>query len=236
MRYLIVIPTIRQSVAGFDQTMQAIRDSLTQPTDLRILDGREGKAQTLNAAYQTILRASDCDVYVTMDDDYLPEKGWQEALDQAFVRLKGYGALAPWLGEENAQYMNLHWCDPETRVRGAPIRRVRHNIAGCMIAFRRQAAVAIGPIPDSPEKYQYWEDGWRCRRLKDLRLKMAYVMNARANLFSYQDPEGYLRSKSADIAAAKRRGGAFEHVPSVWERGLNRLRHDLGRLRKGKGK
>lgn len=235
MRFLIVIPTIRQGLAGFEETMRRIRESLTQPTDLRVLDGREGKAQTLNRALEELLPASEAEVYVTMDDDYIPPHGWQDLLVKGFGSDPRWGALGLWIGddERSRYYMLAHYCGPLRERGGLSYRNVPHNIVGCMIAFRREVALAVGATPSSDEKYQVWEDGYRCARVKKLGYRMAYLMGPPPTLVDYRDTADYQATKERDIQHAipritgyMRQGGVG---PSLLSRAIGRLRRMLSK-------
>ena len=236
MKFLVVIPTIRQGLAGFDETIRLVRESFTQPTEFHVLDGRDGKAQTMNRALEEIARPSDADVYVTMDDDYRPGPGWQDLIAKGFEKNKRWGALAIWLGDHDSAtyYMLAHYCGPIREVDGLRYRNVPHNLTGCMIAFRREVALKVGPYPPTPEKYQVWEDGYRCARVKKLGYKMAYLMGATPELVDYDDTPEYKVSKEADlqqsipkITGYMRAGGVG---PSLWTRLVGRAKREWTKL------
>ena len=225
MRFLIVVPTVRQSRPGFDGAMARLRASFTKPTDLRILDGSEGKAQTLNAAFDGYLLASDAEIYVTLDDDLVPPPGWQDALVSAFSADPKRGALGLWLGEAHREYMGLGPTDCAIHAGEVSLIEAPAHLVGCLIAFRREVAMGVGKIPASDEKYQFWEDGWRGGRVRDLGFTLAYVVLPIGvpELIAYDDPPEYLSGKATDIASArknlrKRLGGGF------WARAFRRLR------------
>lgn len=225
--FLIVVPTIRQSLPGFEQTMARLRASLTLPTELHVLDGAAGKAQTLNLAWESLLVPSTARLYVTLDDDIVPSYGWQDQLLAGFQAEPDWGALGLWLGEPHRAYMGL---SPDSQ----PVRRAalsyiptENNLVGCLIAFRREVALSIGKIPDSPQKYQFWEDGWRCQRVRALGFSMAYLYDP-ANvpeLVAYEDPPAYQKAKESDIAAsqgAARRFLGQSRLKTLWRRLLKR--------------
>jgi cellulose synthase/poly-beta-1,6-N-acetylglucosamine synthase-like glycosyltransferase len=185
--------------------MERARASLTQPTELHILDGADGKAAALNRALATLLPASEASVYVTLDDDIIPPPGWQDRLVSAFDADPKCGALGLWLGEPHRAYMGLSPRDaPQTRGDVALI-PTDNNLVGCLIAFRREVALRVGPLPEGAEKYPYWEDGWRCRRVRSLDYTLAYLYDPGSvpELVTYPDPPAYLEQKAADIAAAR---------------------------------
>ena len=224
MRFLIVVPTIRRSLPGFDEAQNRLRTSFTQPTELHVLDGAAGKAQTLNAAYVVLLKPSAADIYVTLDDDLIPPPGWQDVLSRAFDANPKWGALGLWLGEPHRAYMGLASGALPQVVAGVECFAAENHLVGCLIAFRREVALAVGKIPDSREKYQYWEDGWRGGRVRELGFGMAYVYAPECvpELVAYEDSPEYLAAKAADIASAKR--------GSLWSRIARRLRRQGKRI------
>jgi hypothetical protein len=185
--------------------MERVRASLTQPTELPILDGADDKAAALNRALVTLLPTSEASVYVTLDDDIIPPSGWQDRLVAAFDADPKYGALGLWLGEPHRAYMGLSSRHaPRTRGKIVAI-PTDENLVGCRIAVRREVALRVGPLPEGAEKYPYWEDGWRCRRVRSLGYTLAYLYDAESvpELVTYPDPPEYLEQKAADIAAAR---------------------------------
>ncbi len=233
MRFLVVIPTIRQGLPGFDETMCRVRESLTRPTELHILDGKQGKAQTLNRALDELLPKSEAEVYVTLDDDYIPPPGWQDLLARGFEAQPRWGALGIWLGDDEASryYMLAHYCGRLREHHGLRFRDVPHNIVGCMIAFRREVALAVGKTPSSDERYQVWEDGYRCARVKKLGYRMAYLVGEPPTLVSYADRDEYREAKEQDIRHAvpritgyMRQGGVG---PSLVARIVGKIRRTL---------
>ena len=218
MRFLIVVPTVRRSLPGFDEAQARLRASFTHPTELHVLDGAAGKAQTLNAAYDALLKPSDAEIYVTLDDDLVPSPGWQDELVRAFDADPRWGALGLWLGEPHRAYMGLALEVSPVEVAGVSFFPADSHVVGCLVAFRREVALQVGKIPGSPEKYQFWEDGWRGGRVRACGHKLAYVHapDCVPELVAYDDAPAYLASKAADIASAKNRG--------FWSRAWRRLR------------
>lgn len=204
MKFLVVIPTIRRALKGFDEVMDSIRASFTHPTDFHILDGSEGKSQALNRAYDELLVPSDCDFYVTIDDDYLPGEGWQDTLEAAFAAFPEVGAFGIWLGDDPAmlEVMGAHLIGPEEIKDGVRFRRVgrAHHIAGALIAFRKDIAVAVGKLPASDLKYQLWEDAYRGRRVRVLGKEIMYAVGATPRLVEYEDTPEYLAQKAHEAA------------------------------------
>jgi hypothetical protein len=235
MKFLVVVPTIRQGLPGFEEAIAAMRASFTQPTDFHVLDGKAGKSQTLNQALDDLVADADCDVYVTMDDDYLPPVGWQDDVEKAFQAVPTLGAVGLWLGEseEMQNSMGAHLIEEPTVVNGATLRRVKkgHHIVGCMIAFRREVIDRVGKAPETQERYQFWEDGWRGRRVEKLGYEMAFIESGMPAIFPYIDLDEYRTSKEADIAYGKanldeilKQGGVQDPLAMKVRKAIARLR------------
>jgi hypothetical protein len=203
LKFLVVIPTIRQNRPGFESVMERITGSFTHPTELHILDGGDGKPETLNRAYDELLLPSDCDVYVTLDDDYIPGEDWQGTLAKTFDALPEVGALGIWMGDsqEMRDYLGAQLCGPEEEKDGARFRRIgpTHHIAGCMIAFRRDIAIAVGKLPACDLKYQIWEDAYRGRRVRVAGKELAFAVGAVPELYIYEDPPEYNEDKVREL-------------------------------------
>ena len=220
MRFLVVVPTIRQSRTGFELVIRRLRASLTQPTDLHVLDGVAGKAQTLNEAYESLLLPSKAEVYVSMDDDVVMPVGWQNSLTEGFDTNPNWGALGLYLGDHYRAYMGLaDGVEPQT-MNGIEFYAVDH-VVGCLVAFRRRVAIGVGPIPQSPQRYQYWEDAWRGAKVRELGYECAYLCapDLRPTLYSYDDPPEYLASKRADVEASRPHVPDYLSIPAVGKRG-----------------
>lgn len=221
--FLLVVPTIRQSLPRFPETMERLKASLTLPTELHLLDGSAGKAQTLNTAYDQLLQSSTASIYVTADDDIVPPSGWQDRIAAAFNANPRWGALGLYLGESHHAYMGLtHPFNIKTH-RDISYIPTQNNLVGCFLAFRREVAINVGQIPNSPQKYQYWEDGWRCQKVRALGYELAYFYDSQnlPELIYYNDPIEYLTTKEADIAASQafaRRVLGQSRFRSLWKR------------------
>ncbi len=236
MRYLIVIPTIRQSLPGFDLAMAAIESSLTQPTNLRILDGSAGKVEALNSAYDDLLVPFNGEVYVTMDDDFIPPKGWQDALDAGFGALPEVGMLSVWLGNGPVElnYMGASLVGPEQTRDGVRHRLVlgNHHIPGYMLAFRKEVALQVGKLPQSDLKYQIWEDAWRGRRVLKLGKRLAYIVTDELpKMVEYEDRPEYVESKERDLASGRLIEDRMLDAGGVGDNWLLKLRKRIARLR-----
>lgn len=190
--------------------MERVRGSLTQPTELHILDGKPNKPETLNRAFDELLLPSDCDAYVTMDDDYLAAHGWQDLIAEAFSKLPNAGAFGIWLGDSpemlHVMGANPKSIGPREVIDGLRFRRVipPHHIAGAMIAFRRQAAIEVGKQPHSDLNYQIWEDAWRGRRVQKAGHDLVYLEGVLPGLFEYEDPPEYVDQKLLDLKEAEK--------------------------------
>lgn len=236
MRYLIVIPTIRQEVEGFNATIEAVRESLTQPTDLRILDGKAGKSQTLNAAYDELLSRFEGDVYVTLDDDLIPPHGWQDRIDDAFGLLPDVGMVSLWLGDGPVErnYMGAEHVGPENFAGEVRYRLVlgNHHIPGYMLAFRKEVAVSVGKLPESDLKYQIWEDAWRGRRVLKQGFRLAYVVtDPPPRLVQYRDDEAYVAAKERELAEGRKVEDVMLDSGGVGNSLLLKLRKRIARWR-----
>lgn len=237
MKFLIVIPTIRQGYPGFDEVIERVKASLTQPTDFRVLDGKSGKTQTLNQVLTEELPKSDAEVYITMDDDFVPTSGWQDALAEAFEKLPKYGALGLWLGDsqEMLDYMGSNFIESPGLIDGVRIRRVkpRHHVVGCMVAMRKDVAIAVGPTPTpETEKYQFWEDGWRGRRVTKLGYEQGFLDAGPVEIVAWRDTKEYLDQKQQDIEKSKERLG--EYMKGVGDPLSVRLRNKISQIIRGK--
>lgn len=207
-RFLVVVPSIRQKRPGFGTVMGALRASLTVPTDLQILDGILGKAQTLNAAQADLLAQSDADYYVTLDDDLLMKPGWQDLLIAGFAANSAWGALGIYVGDQHREYMGIPVdAEPLSQASVNYFRASAGHVVGCLVACRRGVAMGIGPIPNTREKYQFWEDGWRGGRVREMGLESAYMYDPRLTptIFFYEEDPAYVAMKAADIASAQAR-------------------------------
>lgn len=206
-RFIIVIPTIRQERPRFAEGMERIKASFTLPTELHVLDGKDGKVPTLNRALDSLLPAEDDAIYVTMDDDLWPEPGWQDAVVRAFLADPQLGVVCPWLGDspEMAAYMGPDSLHPWTEVSGVRLRYLRpmRHIPGALLAFRASCARQVGPQPETGLKYDIFEDAWRGRRAHKLGWKAAYVESPPITMIAFEDDETYLAQKAADIQSGR---------------------------------
>jgi GT2 family glycosyltransferase len=207
MRFHVVIATIRQHLPGFDATMDRIKSTFDHPTHFELLDGKDGKAQALNEASESILAQTEAECYVTMDDDAVPGAGWQDEVERAFRALPDYGAFGLWV-EERPEYLKAvgaHLLDPPSTVSGVSFRRVKppHHLNGGFIAYRTEVARLVGKIPTEGVRYQLWEDAWRGRRVTKLGWKMAFLLGAKVEYVDYEDDPDYLKRKKEEFMFGK---------------------------------
>jgi len=208
MTFCVVVPTIRQSLPGFEETMAAAQASFTLPTEFHILDGTDGKVPALNRAFDDILAVTKADLYVTLDDDYVIEPGWQDDVAAVFRAIGRAGIVAPYFGED-AEMQKL--MGPESyddwqsfgSLRVRKLKKHRH-IPGGMLVFRTETAFAIGKQPATGIHYEVYEDAWRGRMAQRLGWDAYYVDTKVPRLIEYPDPEAYRRQKERDIAESRR--------------------------------
>lgn len=207
------MPTIRHNLPGFGTLKEHLQATLTHPTELHFIDGSAGKPQTLNQAYDELLLHSDCDVYVTIDDDYWTGDGWQDTISEGFAVLPEMGALGIWMGDgrEMRDLMGAQLIGPVEERGGVSFRRVglTHHINGALIAFRREIAIQVGKLPESPIKYQIWEDAYRSRRVRVVGMDLAFVIGATPKLIEFDDPADYLAEKAKDLAEGRKLASDF---------------------------
>ena len=98
--FTVVVPTIRQGLPGFKETIADIEASFTRPTEFHVLDGRGGKVAALNRAFDQVLLLTETPVYVTLDDDFVPPTGWQDKVALALEEFSHVGVVCPWPGNE----------------------------------------------------------------------------------------------------------------------------------------
>jgi hypothetical protein len=201
VRYCVVVPTIRQKRPEFAAVLSALTASFTTVTDLHVLDGSAGKAQTLNAAYRYILAGTDADFYVTLDDDLIMKPGWQDVMECAFAASAGWGALGLYLGDGQRPYMGLDDARQVEQVHGMPCFRSTHVVL----------------IPDSPQKYQFWEDGWRGQQVREAGYESAYLVSPECTpevvVYGGTEEEQYLQAKIADVEASRPHVEAYLQTP-----------------------
>lgn len=207
MDYTIVVPTIREDLVGFKEAIADIESSFTLPTDFRVLHGEGGKVPTLNRAFDDILKTTDAPIYVTLDDDCVPSPGWQDAVKEMFALRPDVGIVCPWLGEtpEMRAYVGPKSVRPWREKAGLRYRLLApwRHIPGCLLAFRRETALAIGKTPESTRIYDIYEDCWRGRMAYKLGWRSAYVDAGAIRFVTYVDTDEYINIKADDIDEAR---------------------------------
>lgn len=234
-RFLIVIPTIRQDWPEFAPTLERIREGLTLPSRLVILDGSRGKPAALNAAHAELLVPAKEEYYVTLDDDIVPQWGWQDAIHQAFVDFPELSAASAWYGD-SPEMLRLMGAErtrpPETR--GASTVRFchrGHHLLGGNITFRREFALKVGPMPLPDHRYVLYEDAWRGRRVQAAGGQLGFVMGARVEMVTFAEPHGYRAEKEQGIARSREGVDRILASTGVGDPALLRLRRWVARLR-----
>jgi hypothetical protein len=215
--------------------MDRIKSTFDHPTDFHLLDGKEGKAQALNAASDSILPCTGAECYVTMDDDAVPEVGWQSEVAKAFGALLEYGAFGLWV-DERPEYLTaigVHQLDPPATVGGIRYRRVRppHHLNGGFIAYRTEVARQVGKIPTEGVRYQLWEDAWRGRRVTKLGWQMAFLLDAKVEYIYYDDDPEYLKRKEHEFMYGKENSERVLAQSGLGDPIGVRLRKRLAKLR-----
>lgn len=203
VKWLVVIPTIRQDRPGHAEVMARVRASFTQPTDFHILDGAEGKPAALNMALKDLLDAHN--FYVTMDDDYVPGAGWQDLVAQAFRDLPRLGMAGLWVGPHDQGLVGAHRVlSPRTagNTTYRPLER-GHHVAGAFHAYRPDVARLVGPQPITNERYQVWEDAWRGRRVQALGYDLAFIEGATPEFITYDDPAEYIQWRESQVTQSR---------------------------------
>jgi len=211
MEFVVVVPTIRQDREGFRETISAIEASFTLPTDFRVLDGVGGKVAALNRAYDDVLMQTSAPVYVTLDDDFVPPVGWQDKVARALELFEGVGVVCPWPGDSAVwlDYVGADSCEQWASREGLRHRFLKpwRHIPGCLLAFRRESAVAMGKMPESQRRYDIYEDCWRGRMAFKLGWRSMYVEAGECKFMDYSDSDEYLAEKADAIDQSRLEAG-----------------------------
>lgn len=199
--FAIIMPTIRDRTA-VAQVIARIWETVTHPTDLFVIDGAEGKSATLNRAVPKYVDLNRHKFVVTIDDDLLVPPQWQD--DCVFALCSaGYAAVGFDLAhtEEGARYM-VDVQRPEQfgslLIRPAP----KANLGGIFLCMHAKTALVIPPYPwDGNTRYEYDEDHWRCKQIKQRGGRLGYILGSGgdAEMLSYVDAPEYLETKARDI-------------------------------------
>lgn len=237
-RFLVVVPSIRQDRTGFAEAMERVRGTFSEPTEFHVLDGSEGKPAALNRALSELLAPGQHEFYVTMDDDYIPGAGWQDLARKAFADLPKLGVASLWVGDDphlqsviGAERLHPWRTTGNTRYRAV---HRGHHIAGAMLIYRREVALAVGPQPVTQERYQIWEDAWRGRKVQSLGWDLAFLDGALPEFLSYDDPPEYDAWRQEQIALSRKDQDKWlqdSGIPDPWSL---RLRRWIAKIR-GRG-
>jgi hypothetical protein len=237
--FLVVVPTVRRHLPGFEETMAHIQSTFTRPTEFHILDGRGGKVPALNRALRELVLPGEHAYYATIDDDSLPTPGWQDAAVSAFASDPRLGIISPWLGDDDwsLDVMGRDSVGPWEPLGDQMIRRLKpwRHVPGGLLVFRRACVLAIGPQPETGLGYEIYEDAWRGRVAYREGWLSAYTKQGTPlRFFDYQDDPAYLAQKEKDIAASRARQDAVFAEAGVRDPLMWRLRRFVARLR-GRG-
>jgi GT2 family glycosyltransferase len=201
--FTVVVPTIRQGLPGFKETIADIEASFTRPTEFHVLDGRGGKVAALNRAFDQVLLLTETPIYVTLDDDFVPPTGWQDKVALALEEFSHVGVVCPWPGNEQVwiDYVGAESVYPWKTKNGLRYRLLRpwRHIPGCLLAFRRATVIEIGKMPESQRKYDIYEDCWRGRMAYKLGWRSMYVEAGACRQVYYQDRDEYIAHKADAI-------------------------------------
>lgn len=233
--FVIVVPTIRQGLPGFAETIEKIKSSLTVPTDFRVLDGRSGKVAALNRAYDEVLLLTESKVYVTMDDDFVPPRGWQEAVLRVFDTYDNVGVVCPWPGDAPRwiDYVGADSVAKWIKKDGFERRYLKpwRHIPGCLLAFRRTTAIELGKTPESHRRYDVYEDCWRGRMAYKLGWRSMYVNVGPCQIYDYVDTDAYIAEKADAIDESRAESAKFLADSGLGDPWTWRLRRWIARAR-----
>jgi hypothetical protein len=204
-RFLVVVPTHRPELS--QGTIDALRDSLTYPTEFHQLDGRPSKCHAINKALAELLDPAKHDLYVTVDDDLIFPDNWQHFIACAFDRIPQLGACGiDYAGTtEGESLISLAMQAPQRQVRDILFRDITgvQNLAGGLFAIRAQLAKQIGPYPyaDDGRQYHADEDGWRSHQVTRRGDRVGYVANPNGvvQFLGYDDSPEYMTKKQQDL-------------------------------------
>lgn len=200
--FCVLIPTIRpehMTAATFDR----LRDTFTHDTDLFIMDGADGVAQTLNRGLRAHLDVTRHDFYVRIDDDWHAPGGWQDAIIQAHHDI-------PLLGLSGIDLTRDLSADAEAVMAQAErssthgqtvIREVAppRNLAGGFHCLPAHLMLQIGDMPVIGDtKYQVYGSTWLSYRVRELGFVTAFVRTPESpRLLTYPDSAEYVEWRKA---------------------------------------
>ena len=233
--FLVVIPSIRQNREGFKDVQKRVEATFRFETEYHLLDGREGKAATLNQAFDDLLSVSHHDYYVTMDDDYVPGNNWQEMIDLAFHDLPELGAASCWVGDdpELQELIGAYRLDTPRKTKHIEWRKVQrgHHIAGALIAYKTSVARQCGKQPITQEKYQVWEDAWRGRRVQSLGYDLGFITCDLPEFIWYEDPPEYIKWREDQVIRSRKNQDEMLKLSGISDPWHLQLRRKIAKLR-----
>lgn len=200
-RWLIFCATIR-SKTQTAPTFARLYASLTQPTDVIIVDGTKRKSVEENRIIQRL--AADYTMFASIDDDLLvPGPGWQKDIAGAFQDVPKLGAAA--IEYADTPELNAYIVEKEMQYTfNKTIIRINRtvNLPGACIVMPTNIVQQIGEVPHvEGVTFEVWEDGYKCKRLHEMGYRWGYVRchSGYADIQKYEDDPAYLKFKTADI-------------------------------------
>lgn len=205
----VILVTARHHI----QTAPVIRrlwDTSGNDVNIHLLDGTEGKSAVVNKFYKEHMQhLPDEDFYCVMDDDFIIPLNWQGYLRHAFDDIHNLGA-AGFMFADTEEYRAYCAQWPELKQERATEFQelTRGNLVGAFICSKVKVARAIGCHPiDTDMYYNPDEDGWRCHRVFQLGLRLAYIKTHTPALIQpMQDTPSYAANKAACIERLHERG------------------------------
>ena len=121
---------------------------------------------------------------------------WQNDAVAAFRNIPRLGAVG--LDYENTDVGNsyIEGRNPEQQYKGIRYREPKLILPGANIITHSKYALAVGTIPILPGiRFSFFEDGWRCWKIKESGLKTLYIIGQEPTklLFYNETPDYYLR-------------------------------------------
>lgn len=234
-QFLVVIPSIRQALPGFEGVQSRVKGTFTMPTEYHLLDGKDGKPAALNRARADLLPASPAPFYVTMDDDYVPPADWQTKALEAMEQFPELGALSYWVGDDPQlqELIGAHRVGEPRERAGCRVRFCErgHHLAGAILVYRRAVAQAVGPQPITAQKYQVWEDAWRGRKVQALGYQLGFVEAALPEFIEFDDPEEYKQWRREQVLLSRKDQEEHLRATGISDPLTLRLRRWVARVR-----
>jgi hypothetical protein len=213
MRFAVILPTIRESTAAF---FGALMGSFTLPVDVFVLrdfmgSDAEGYGQKLNRGLGK-LNPAEHDIVITLADDILLGRGWQDVIVRAFEDVPNLGLAGLDVshtregvaymvaGMEGGVLVDSEW------VKGTRFRELREgNVGGTFLAVPTRLMIEAGEIPIVEDvKYPFYADAWLNYKIRFMGYRTGYVgMSPPPEMIEYDDPVGYVDGKLADTEKAQ---------------------------------